>query len=113
MSLKDTIFAMPMPDPIRVDIPEWGIALYVKQLTAYERDQWEKSCLFDDSKNKDNIRATLIIASVVDDKGQKVFDDSDIAKVSALAIVPIQRLYNAATEANRVSIGDIDELKKS
>ena len=66
-----------------VEIKEWGGTVYVRSMSAAERDEWEASWLADDGKPKTarerlkNLRARLAVLVLVDDSGNRLFADED------------------------------------
>lgn len=100
-----------------VDVPEWGGTVRVRAMTAAERDAWEVSLLGpedSDGERKqsfDNIRAKLIARTVVDDQGNRLFTDADVAALGKKSAVPLVRLYTVATRLSRIRKQDVEAMK--
>jgi len=97
-----------------VEVPEWGGSVAVRELTGAERDAWEASVLGDDGKPSDqamtNARAKLVVRSVVDDDGTRVFGDTDIEAVGALSARGLNRVFEVACRLSGLTAGDVEEL---
>ena len=67
-----------------VEVPEWGGAVTVTELTSRERDAWEQSVMEMDLETEevtskaDNARAKLILRTVIDEEGNRMFRDTDL-----------------------------------
>lgn len=93
-----------------IPVPEWGGEVFIKTISAGERDRWELAV---QGKKIEDIRSSLLVQCVCDDNGGLLFSPSDIGELSRKASAPIQRLFNAAVKLNRVSGEDIEELEKN
>jgi len=104
-----------------VPVPEWGGDVYVRGLTAGERDKWEAS-LYSTQKrgnsceviaHRDNIRAKFVAASVVDEKGKLIFTTGDIDALTKKSAAPMDRLFAVAQKLSGMSNEDVEELEKN
>lgn len=97
-----------------VDVPEWGGGVFVKNMSGEERDAYEQSCMKKDGReyapSLDNMRAKLLVQTVVDEDGKRLFTDSQVAKLGAKSARAIQRVYNVASKLNGITDADIEEL---
>jgi len=95
---------------LAVEVPEWGGRVYVRMMSAGERDAWESSIVA--SPDKD-VRARLAVAVLCDENGEALFSAADIPAVSKKSGRALDRVFAAATKHNKMSRADIDELKKN
>jgi hypothetical protein len=96
-----------------VVVPEWGITLRVRGLTAGERDRYELALREQkDRRVSRNIRGLLVALSVVDDDGKRVFKNADAVELSKLPAGPVDRLFEAAAELSGLTPKDQEELEK-
>lgn len=106
---KAEIFAANKPDVEPIDIPEWGGQFNVKVMSGRERDafegRWARSPY-------DNLRAFLVVLTLVDDVGEHVFELVDLEKVGKLPSPTLDRVFAKALEVNRLSKRDVDALEK-
>jgi len=73
----------------RVEIPEWDGFVYVSEMSADARDEYEQYVIAESEKKKSekaayiHIRAALAAASITDDKGKRLFTFADCAEKRA------------------------------
>lgn len=110
MDLRETILAADDLPREKVDVPEWSCAVYVRALTGAERDAFEASVIQDGKATLDNIRAKLVVRSVVDDAGARVFTDADAAALGAKSGKALNRLFPVAQRLGGLTEADVREL---
>ena len=97
-----------------VDVPEWGGTVRVRGLSGVERDAFEASMIERRGKkvetNLTNLRAKLVAASVVDEKGSRLFSDADVKALGAKSAAGLDRVYDVAQRLSGISDDDVDEL---
>ena len=127
MSIKDQILNAQDQQSERVEVPEWGkegqpLILYVRGMTASERDVWESERVLWKNlgqknqraeQNIDNVRAGLVARTLVDEDGNRIFEDGDIAKLGAKSAKVIDGLFEVAQKLSGISDDDLDELEKN
>ena len=111
---KDAFFAGPIQRQTEVvKIPGIGNVI-VKGMTAKERDQYETSCIVQrNGKRNFNLidaRAKLVMLTVVDEKGDRLFEASDISRLSGMPASVIDKLFTAAQKLSGISDDDMDDL---
>lgn len=73
-SLRETIKSVNDHKSERVEVPEWGVTIFLRSLTGRQRDQFEQ----DAAKGKvDNARARVVVGAAYDEHGQPVFVPGD------------------------------------
>lgn len=106
----------------KIVVKEWAEdALYVRALTAAERDDFEASCLEEKKEkgktvakvNMQNLRAKLVARSLVDETGNRVFGDEDIALLGKKSAAVVNRLFEIAQRLSGLTEDDVDELIKN
>lgn len=100
-----------------VEVPEWGGAVIVRGLTGAERDAFEAVFVGPDGQTKRdglaNFRARLVALSCVDEVGERLFGDGDMAALGCKSALALQRVFNAARRLSGLSRGDVEELTKN
>ncbi len=97
-----------------VEVPEWQGSVYVRELTAAERDHWEGKLV--NLKGKvatvtfDNARAALAAATVVDAEGSRLFTVEDVEALGQLSGAALNRVYEVAARLSGITEEDIEEL---
>jgi hypothetical protein len=94
----------------KVDVPEWGGFVFVRVMTAGERDQFERKFTQD---RYGNIRAYVAAATVCDDEGNLLFEKADIDVLATKSGAAVDRLFDVALRINKLRKKDIDELEKN
>ncbi len=94
----------------RVEVPEWGGHVYVRTLSADERDQWE---IEQQDNPKESIRARLAAYTVCDEVGNPIFSAADIEALGAKSGAALGRIWDASLKLNKVSKEDVEELEKN
>ena len=106
---RKSIFKAVDLDVKEVAVPEWGGEVCVRGLTARERDLCEAS--IGASANLDNLRARLVVLSVCDDKGERIFRDSDAIELGKKNAQVVNRLFDIARSMSGMSDEDVSELE--
>ncbi len=100
-----------------VPVPEWGGMVRVKSLTGSERDGLEASMIEGKGKNANvnlaNLRAKLVARSIVDESGNRIFEDADIALLGRKSAAALNRVYEVAQRLSGITQEDVDELTKN
>lgn len=115
---REDILGAPAPQLERVEVPEWGGAVFVREMTAGERDSYEAAIIAEHALGEKGnvrlrvrrVRARLLVCTVFDAQGTPMFAEADIDELAAKPIRPVQRIYNAAARLNALSDLDIKEL---
>ena len=111
---KDAFFAGPIQRQTEVvKIPGIGNVI-VRGMTAKERDQYETSCIIQKNGKRNfnliDARAKLVMLTVVDEKGDRLFNASDVSRLSGMPASVIDKLFTVAQKLSGISDEDIDEL---
>lgn len=98
------------------DVTVSGGAVRVRGLSAKERDEYEASCWQGRGEKRDlnfkNLRAKLIVRSVVNEDGTRMFSDADVDLVGDLNAKDADALFSAAQRLSGLTKADVDELGK-
>ena len=101
-----------------VQIPEWGGAwVRVRTLQANERDRFEASTVQRDGKkmttNFENIRARLCLLCMVDENGERLFQEEDTFPLGGKSAAALDRIFTVAQRLNGLRDEDVEELAKN
>lgn len=104
--------------PVReVFIAEWDTHVRVKGLNARERDDYESSIMTGKGKNRDvltrNMRAKLIVRSVVDELNKPLFAERDVEALGEKSAAALEKIFDVARELSGLSENDMEELLKN
>lgn len=96
-------------------VPEWGGDVIVSGMTGATRDAWEQSLVLTNgnktSVNMENMRARLVVATVVDEAGNRLFTDKDIAQLGAKSGAALERVCKVAQRLNGLTDDDLESAK--
>lgn len=115
---KSKILAADDKPTVRVDVPEWGGHVFVRTMSAGERDNYEAE-IYDLSKGGKandaksmmaNARARLLVRTLVDEEGNRLFEDSDMEALGAKSGLVVDKVFTVARKVNGLSEADVDEL---
>ena len=122
---KDQILsAKDLVDMEWVDTPEWmgkGSGVYVKQMTAKEKDQYEINLTKEVESglrkaDLSNMRAKLCAQTICHEDGTLIFDPTDSNDLDILgskSVIVIDRVFAVARKLNSVSDEDLEEMEKN
>jgi hypothetical protein len=101
----------------RVPVPEWGGDVLVQGLSAKDRDDYEATILrmngTDAKVNLANARVKLVVRTVIDEAGNKIFSAEDVNWLAQKSAAAIERVYAVASRLSGISKSDLDELTKN
>lgn len=98
-----------------VDVPEWGPGAQVRvaSLTGSGRDTFEQSITIrhgtDVTVNLVNARAKLVVLSVVDEEGNRVFSDDEVLEVGKKNALALNRIFEVAQRLSGLTEEDVKE----
>ena len=114
---RDAILAAKDNETEKVEVPEWGGSVKVQGMTGRERDSFEAEIIErkgkDFSVNMRNIRAKLVVLSLVNGDGQHVFNDKDVIALGKKSAIALDRVFTVAQELSGISKEDVEELAKN
>lgn len=109
-----------------VPVPEWGGTVRVKGLNGEERNSFEAACRQERpvhnaegkrirgrtelAVNLANTHAKLAARSIVDEQGERLFTDHDVAALGRKSSAALDRVVDVATRLSRLSDEEIEEL---
>ena len=96
----------------KVPVPEWGGHVFVRTISADERDTFELS--FAEREDKRGMRAALVAAALCDETGTP--QQTTPAQIQALggkASGPLDRVFTAVMRLNKMQPNDIEEEAKN
>lgn len=116
-SLRDDILAAEDLPRELVPTPEWEPAVpkvWVRGLTGAERDAYEQGLLVSGRSGTrvkdrvDNIRAAFCVRIVVDENGERVFTDKDVAALGEKSGAVLDRIWDKGHELSGMKVVDED-----
>lgn len=100
-----------------IQVPEWGGSVFIRCMTGTERDAFESEAYTVRGKdvqiNRENFRARLLVRVLVDEKGERLFSDKDIASLGAKSGKALDRVFTVAMKISGLSKEDVEDLTKN
>jgi hypothetical protein len=99
----------------KMEIPEWEGSVFIRELTGNERDEYELSIVDPETNqvNKAGMRAILVVMTLVDEEGNKLFTLDDVDQVGALSSSALSKIFNKAAKLCGITEEDIADLEKN
>lgn len=107
---KEDILAANDLAPVPVDVPEWGGLVYVRQMSAGERDEFEAEWARRRETGETDVRAFIAAHFMCDEQGERLFGPEDIPRLRTKSAAALERVIDAAQRANAMSEKDIEDL---
>lgn len=113
---RDALLAAPDIEYDSMEVPEWGGSVRLKMLTSRERDAYEASCLrkrHDGTKEFDarNVRAKLVALCLVDEAGNRLLQEEDIAALGRKSAKALSRVFDRCSAMNGLGAEDVKSLE--
>ena len=97
-----------------VEVPEWGGWVYIRSLSARERDLFEGSIgAVAGKQNLANLRARLVVLCLCDEDGNRILEDDQSEFLGAKNAQVINRLFEKARRLSGMTDKDVKELEKN
>lgn len=98
-----------------VEVPEWGVTLYVRGMTGRERDAYEES-LVEGRGRKARLRligarARMVVMCTEDADGNRVFTDADAKILEQKSAAALERLWTRIRDLSGMTPEDEAELE--
>lgn len=111
---KDAILSKDDSKHIDLEVPEWGGTVRIATMSGFARDRFEASVLGKNgSLNHSNIRAKLVAACLVDDKGELMFSEKDVAALGKKSSKVLDMIFSEAQKLNGIGDAEVEELAKN
>jgi hypothetical protein len=115
-SIRDLILSSKDLPTVKVNTPEWGMDVYIRSMTAAEKEKFSASIV--DKKGKGDLKnfvAKLLVKVLCSDKAGKVriFKSSDAVALSEKSAVVLDRCLKHATKLNALLPEDLEEMEKN
>jgi hypothetical protein len=100
-----------------VDVPEWGGSVTIRRMTGGERDAYEAD-VFETkggtvTMKRDNFRAKLVARCLVDDNGERMFSDGEIAVLAKKSAAALDKCFAAAQRINGMTAVEQEKIEKN
>ena len=94
---KATILSRAKPKVQEIDLPEWGGSVFLREITAGQRDRYDAWQIEQSGASKYyDIRARLLVLCICDPDGNRLFSDNEMVEITNLPAQAIDKLWDAA-----------------
>jgi hypothetical protein len=114
MDIKAAILASSKKNLQKVSVPEWGVDVFLRTMTAGERDAWELAWIEKQGKGGvANFRSVFLAKCLCDENGNRLFSDAEVPQLAEQDASVVNRLFELARERNALTADQVDELAKN
>lgn len=114
MLTRDEILGLEDRKPAKVAVPEWGTDVYVRPMSASERDALDMETFERrEAKKPSNFRSRLAVRVICREDGERLFNNDDADALGKKSQIAIDRIVDAASRSNALTDKDIDALEKN
>lgn len=101
-----------------VEVPEWGGTVRVRGMTGKDRDQYELWYAQQNQKKGEkltleNIRAKLVSMTAIDEQGNLLFTEKDVAALGNKNGMVLDKVFQVARKLNGMGADTEEELEKN
>lgn len=100
-----------------VDVPEWGGSVIVKVMSGADRNAFDQSIvkIIDGKRVPDlnNVRLKLVALTVIDEAGNVLFGQDELAELGKKNSAALERLFDVAQELNGMAPTAVDTAVKN
>lgn len=96
-----------------VAVPEWGGTVRVKAMNGLERDEWRKSLNVEGSTPLGRFSATLLAVTIVDENGQRIFEESDLEAIERKNAKVLDGPTAVAMRLNGLGGASVEDAEKN
>mgnify|MGYP002713187830 CR=1 FL=1 len=111
MSLRDTILNADDCKLEKVTVPEWGCDVFIKVFSGKDREHMLKQQ--SDTESDSEKQALLLITSICDQDGKKVFTANDVAALSEKSSHILDMLTSKVLTVNGLNAEAVEEAEKN
>jgi hypothetical protein len=96
-----------------VKVPEWGGEVLIGAMSGTARDTWEQSLIGAKrgEVRMENMRARLLVACAVDEKGERLFKEDDALALGRKSSVALDRCIRIIQRLNGLTDTDLEAAK--
>lgn len=100
-----------------VEVPEWGVTVYIKEMSGSERDSYQASLIeqgksFKDGQrlNMTDVTSKLLVRVLCDADGNRIYTNNEFTVLGRQPASVLNRLAEKAREISAMTEKDVDEL---
>lgn len=129
-SMRDQILDSDDFEMIKREVPEWKLIVWIKEMSSADRLEWQRgniktddegnwivddddTPMIDYEKSARSMKESLLVRTLVDEQGKRIFKDEDISLLSKKNARIIDELYEISSDLNKLSGESSEESEKN
>ena len=97
-----------------LDVPEWKGKVWLRVFGGEEREMYEAACYRGrESKDFRTLKALVVVYSVCDKDGQRLFTEADIPALNRKSSLAIDRIFRAAQDLSMLTEESVEAAKRN
>lgn len=108
---KHAILAVVDAKTHRVDVPEWGGAVFVRTMSAADRIELTEAFSGPEENNASLLILKVAAATICDEAGQRLFTNDDVVDLGKKSFTALKRVYDVAADINGLRADAVDAAK--
>lgn len=96
-----------------INVPAWGGSVRVRAMTGTERDEFRALTADADSTRIGMFAAALLVATLVDESGERLFSANDMAALQAKSASSLDGPAMVAMRLNGLGGGAVEDAEKN
>ena len=97
----------------KVEVPEWGGFVYVKMMSAKERDAWEYANYVNKENAIRNVRGSLLQKTICNVEGKLIFKEEHAEQLGEKGSSAVERVFSVAQKLNKLRASDLEDMTKN
>ena len=112
MYSRESILAVQDNKLQKVNVPEWGMDVFIRSFCGSERDAFEAEMVAsgNGAKRLANMRARLAVRALCDETGKRLFEDSDAEALGQKSAAALDRIITAIQSLNALGDKEVKHL---
>ena len=98
---------------VEIKVPKWGGSIWVKSLSAREREEFEAALFGTGKLELHNIRAKMASLAVCDENGNPLFTEEDIEELNKKNTAVLQKIFVKCQELSGIGDKVVEKLAKN
>lgn len=96
-----------------VPVPEWGGDVRIQGMMGCDRNSLLGESATSDVPRYSNWYGRVLVRCIVDEKGQRIYQDADAEALGRKNALVLERLFTVAARLSALAEADVEELAKN
>ncbi len=106
---REDIFKANDLKKVKIEVPEWGGHIYVRNMSGHGRRIFQNNTISKDKVPEDFVEL-LIIATACDKDGNLIFTMDDLPELQKKSSAVLSRIFDAAADLNALTEKSIEKI---